>query len=667
MKSPAYPVAWFTLLIFCLCPALLPAKTTWDPIPPEDLALTECKSYPGASSEYLFYRITLDYASTMQNWDEYYHRIKIYDLRGAEQTGVLNIDYLSSNKAQDIYARVTKPDGRSTEYDKSNFTESVVTKGDGFKWMRQAFAIPDLGPGDILELKWSEKVVAWGVYRWWYCQNTLPTREFVLHIKNSAADGEIQTYNVEGADLKKLKNGQIRLEVKNVPPFEDEVYMPPTRDMRGWVMLLYTSRYFEGFSGKDIWKNESSNYSERFRTITKPGSAIKAKAAELIQGVADDEGKLRKLYEFCQNDIANFSFRDSPELQLAKKKFDDKERDDQSPTETLKLGSGYGNHINALFAALARAAGFEVRAVKCASRSETLKVKGDRGWLFMNDDLVAIRNGETWQFYSPSAYYVPFGILYYAHESVTALVCDDKKVVFEQTPIAPAAQTPVTRTGHFTLDAEGTLEGEVVESWGGHIGATTKGGWHGKTQEEVDSGYREALSKRLSSAEVSDLTWENLRAPGSPLIAHYKIRVPGYAELAGSRIVLVPSFFEHNREAVFKTEKRKYPIFFKWAWSEHDEVEITLPEGYSLDGGSAPANIGDPAGTVGVVYKLGYKPKQRLITYNRDFAQGGNSAIAFKQESYPVLKGIFDSVKQSDEHSLVLKTSPVVAATTSNP
>ena len=667
MKSPAYPLAWFTLLLFCLCPARLPAKTTWDPIPPADLALTECKAYPGVSAEYLFNRVTLDYASTTANWQDHYLRIKIYNQQGAEQSGVTRIEYPNSNKAQGIYARVTKPDGRVTEYDKSNFTESVVTKADHFKWMRQSFAVPDLGPGDILELKWSEQAVAAGYYLWWYCQNIFPTREFVFYVKNSSSDGEIKTYNVEGAEIKNLGNGQIRLEIKNIPPFEEEAFTPPTRDVRGWVMLFYKSRYFEGFSGKDIWERVSSGRDDDFSHETKTGVAIRAKAAELIKGVADDEGKLRKLYEFCQKDIANFSYRDSPELQLAKKKLDDKVSYHQFPSDTLKLGNGYGYHINALFATLARAAGFEVRVAKCASRLETLKVKGDRGWLFMGDELVAIRTGGTWRFYTPSDYYVPFGLLANIHESVTALVCDEDKVILEQTPVAPAAKSLVTRKGHFTLDADGALEGEVVESWGGHVGAMSKDEWNDKTQEQIDSGYRETISNRLASAEVSELTWENLRSPGTPLVAHYKIKIPGYAELAGSRIILVPSFFKHNSEAVFKTEKRISPIFFNWAWAEHDEIEITLPEGYTLDGGSAPVNVGDPSGTVGVTYKLGFSGKRRQISYTRDFALGANSVIAFQQESYPALKGIFDSIKQNDEHSLVFKPKAGAPAAASNP
>ena len=116
--------------------------------------------------------------------------------------------------------------------------------------------------------------------------------------------------------------------------------------------------------------------------------------------------------------------------------------------------------------------------------------------------------------------------------------------------------------------------------------------------------------------------------------------------------------FEHGAPAVFTSETRKHPIFFDHTWSENDDVEIALPEGYTLEAGSAPANVGDPKGTVGSTYQLAFKPKARQLVYKRYFAMGGNGAIAFQAVSYPQLKHFFDSIQRSDEHTLVLKPKP---------
>lgn len=685
MKSSLHPLVRLAVVFGCFGLAFLKAKTAWDPVPPEDLAATACKSFPGANAEILFNRTTMEsdntgggsgkflsHVSTDDDWRnkganylENYTRTKIYSLQGADNNGVKHIEYPDSAKVWDLCARVIKPDGHIAEYSAKDFSKSVVEKKDGEKWMRQVLAVPDLAAGDIVEMQWAQTIpVKSFSYYFWYCQSAIPTREYIFDVVNSVEAYDLLAFNVEKAELKRINDFHGRLEMRDIPPFEEEDYTLPMRDVRGWFMLFYTSKYMSWSSTGDVWERGSAYDAENFRLSTRPNAAMKAKVAELTQGSANDEEKLQKLYQFCQTAISNLSYFDNPELQKAKKKLDDADRE-PSASDIFKRGSGYRRHINLLFASLAQAAGFEVRLAQSASRDQTLKVKNSRGWLFMSDALVAIRQGEAWRFFSPGDYYMPFGLLRYTNELTPVLVCDEKKLIFDETRAAPAAQSLVSRTGRFTLDAEGTLEGEVEVRMGGHRGAMRKSDWHEKTAEEIDTLYRESISKRLQSAEVSELKWENLRQPGVPLIARYKIRIPGYAELAGSRIVFVPNFFEHGGNVPFSAEKRKYPILFSAAWSEHDEIEITLPEGYMLDGASSPSNVGDPAtDALGVKYKLGYRGKQRLLSYKRDFSFGGKGNFVIQADKYLPIKTFFDAVKHSDEHSLILKPKAPAPAPT---
>jgi len=60
---------------------------------------------------------------------------------------------------------------------------------------------------------------------------------------------------------------------------------------------------------------------------------------------------------------------------------------------------------------------------------------------------------------------------------------------------------------------------------------------------------------------------------------------------------------------------------------------------------------------------VGFKPKARTLVYKRDFALGGDGAIAFQAVGYPKLKLLFDAIKRSDEHTMVLKLDPAVPQT----
>ena len=660
--------SFLVLTCTCLLPLAVFAKPEWESIPVEDLAATECKSYPGASAEALIVRQSFE-SSGSNSWTNHFQRYKIYSPKAAEERGVMNIDYSEYTRVWNLDARVTKPDGHSTEYHKADFHDSVFVKVGGYKLKRQTLAVPNLEAGDVVELKWTQEAATnIGNYYWWYAQLPVPVRRYTFAIESSIHDCKVLWFNVPGAELTHPSGGQLQLEMRNLPPFTAETAMAPERDVRGWYLLMFTSKYLNWFN-KDqqgLWKEISAYFGEEYRFLIKPNDAIKTTAKDLVAGAATDEEKLQRLYNFCQTRVSNLDYFDSAELQKAKKKLDDRSSP-QSPAETLRLQSGYTHHVNELFASLAKAAGFDVRQAKSASREVTLAVKNPLGWLFLDEDAVAVHEGQTWKLYAPGDYYVPPGMLNKSIESATSLVCDEDTVIFIDNPVSPAAKSPVTKRGHFTLDAEGNLEGDVEISLEGHSAIEKKKHWQTSQQADIDADYRKLVTDRLPAAEISDLSWENTQGNKMPLKVRHKIKIPGYADMAGSKIILNPSVFKRGEAPFFTSEKHEYPIFFDHTWNEHDEVEIILPEGYMLDGATAPTNVGDPAGALGVRYGIGYKPKARTLIYKRDFALGANSAVAFQSASYPALKKLFDSITQSDEHTIVLKPKPEPVAPAAAP
>lgn len=646
-------------LIFAF-PVALSAKEKWDPIDPIDLAATECKAYPGSNAELLLEKRVLDTAGAYQ-MTNHYRRIKIYSPAGANEAGVFNIDYPTNQNVWSVAARLTKPDGSSTEFSKKEFTESVAAKIGSTKVKRLTLAVPNLGVGDILEMKWSETVDSdVSTYQWWYFQDTMPVRHFIFSLEGSKLDCRLLAFNQPATDKKPSAKGGTTLEIFDIPPFVEEPLMPPSRDVRGWFLLLYTDAYMRWFTKDDVWKEISIYLEEEFRFLIKPNGAIKEKAALLVKDAASDEAKLEQLYNFARQHVTNIDYFDSAELQEAKKKLDDNEGN-QSPAQTLARQTGYSHHVNELFASLAKAAGFDVRLARSASRHATLAVQHNNGWLFVPDKMVAVKMGETWRLFCPGDYYVPFGMLDKSNELAPCLITDPKKVIIEPNPISKADKSPVARRGRFVLDAEGNLEGEVEVSMGGHAGMVRKNAWRAMPQEEIDTDYRSMITKRLPAAEVSDLQWENLKGNKLPLIIRYKLKIPAYADVAGTKIIVPPNVFEHGASAIFTSETRKHPIYFDFAWSEADDIEITLPEGYTLESGSAPSNAGNITGAFGARYQVGFKPKSRKIVYKRDFAVGGNGDIAFQTTGYPVIKRLFDTIQHADEHTLVVKPKPATA------
>lgn len=656
-----------SLLVLAL-PARIAAKTEWEPVPAAELAATECTSHPGANAEAFLMSLVVVGDSSGGAHGEYYRRVKIYDAKGAEDLGVITIERPDDLRVWNQAARVTKPDGTAREYGKESFTETVKAKVGHEKFKSLRLAVPDLAAGDVVEMRWNIAMRSEnGLYYWWYAQLEIPVRRYTFATARLERDYLTRWFNVDAAQGKGKSGTGFDLVMTNLPPFEEEPYMPPERDVRGWFLMNFRDVYLRWFKGSDMLKEVSTYFGQEFKTRTKPDGTLKKLAQGITQGATDDEDKLRRLYEWCQEEIGNFDYFNTAELQAAEKKLGNDRL--QWPKDTLGRKTGGEEHINDLFGALARAAGFEVTEGRSASRRMTLAVRDNNGWMFLPDHLILVKVAGNWKAYAPGNYYVPAGYIDRSNIGVSVLVCQEGKIEWIETPTPPADQTPISRKGTFTLDADGTLEGDVTVSYGGYAGISRKRWAAGEQQEELDTDFREEISKVLPSAEITGLEWVNLKSREMPVTVRCRLRVPGYAEAVGSKLIVPLNVFTHNQPAVFSSETRKFHIMFDYASLETDEISITMPKGYKPDAPSAPANAGSME-DIGTSYKVGYQTKTGVINYKREQVIGRKGFIILQRDSYKAVKRRFDAMNRSDQHTLVFAAtesapaSPPPAATT---
>jgi hypothetical protein len=657
-RSAAIP-----LLILCFLAAGGPSARAdkRDALAPADLAAKDSSAFPGTDAEILISTHIIEETSPnvvmakLQMGEEMlrtenFVRAKVYTSKGVADQGKFRIEFGDSHKVVGIEAMVVKPDGTRVELKKSDFFESVMskTKREG-KWKQITFVFPGLEPGDVIEYRWTEQIPGELWMQGYFCQELVPVREYRFQVGRVDGGGSVAWLHCPPAETSDRDGYLVTLH--NIPAFEAEPHMPPEREVRGWIYV--TKAFIMYPKDEDTWKELSRYWADEFGMATRPGSAIKKKAEGLAAGAAGDDEKLRRLYVFCQKEIFNTAFRTSAQWQAEI----ESHRDDKpnSPAKILELGRGRWDEINHLFASMARGLGYQVKLARNASRADMLNVKIGYGWAFLNRPSVAVKVGAQWRFFDPGNYFVPYGMMSWLDEGATALVCDLKKTELAETSVSPIAQTQSQSKGRFSLDAEGTLEGYVEQVFIGHLAISRKQDNWQLALEDVNKAFRDEITSRLPNAEVSDVAWTNLQSNEMPLKVTYRVRVPGYAEQAGKRLVLAPAFFRAGLSPVFTAAERKYPIMFSYPWSEHDDIEIVLPEGYVLDKPSAPAPVGQAGGAFAADYKLQYNAKARTFGYRRDYAVGANGACSFRTESYPVLKSLFEQLNKSDTHAILLK------------
>ena len=228
------------------------------------------------------------------------------------------------------------------------------------------------------------------------------------------------------------------------------------------------------------------------------------------------------------------------------------------------------------------------------------------------------------------------------------MIANDKGALIEAVAGAPAEQSSRRQRATLALDDEGTLEGEMALEFTGCFDADEKSELIGATAEDVEKHLRAALEPHLKGAEISAVKLENATHPLEPLRLGFHVRVPAFAERTGTRLFVQPSAFRRGVKALFTAAKRETPIVFPHRYQEWDSISLTLPEGYAIEAGAAPAGLDfGEAGKYRV--ELRWSARSRLLQLEREFTL---RVPVFETEHYSRLKNVFEIIQERDDYTL---------------
>ena len=640
----------FCLVTFNAATAL-PVGDDWRPLDPAELALKTSTVEKDADAEALFWEVRLDDSQLEEFSLKNYIRIKVFTERGKESQSRVDLPFLGSTRIKDIAARVIKPDGSILELKKDDVFEKTIVNANGLKLKAKSFALPGIEPGAIVEYRWREVIPGGSANNLRIqFQRDIPVGNVTYFLKPFQGMRYLP-FNLGETKFVKDKDGFFKFTVTNLPAFREEPRTPPENQLRSWVFLYFSDD--TKLSPDNYWKNFGKAAFDGMKDSMKVDGEVKSAIGTIIGEASNAEEKLRRIYDFCRTKIKNVS-DDAAGLTDDEKK---KLKDNKSPGDTLKRSQGTGSDIDHLFAALAKAAGFEVYFALSGNRDDLFFSKNLSNAYFLRSSFVAVKVGEKWEFFSPAEMYTEFGMLGWPEEAQEALVLDPKEPFWVRTPMAGPERSLEKRTGKFRLLDDGTIEGDVRIEYTGHLGYEKKEYNDDDSPAQREETLRSMVKKRMSTAELSEIKIENVTDPLKPFTYSYHLRVPGYAQRTGKRLFLQPEVFEHGRGSLFPSANRKYDVYFNYPWSEQDHLTIELPPGFTLDNPDAPALIKPEMTQRICAQEIKMGTDGHVLFYDRSFFFGGGGSILFPVSTYASMKQLFDVVSQGNEHTITLKQS----------
>lgn len=523
--------------------------------------------------------------------------VRILRTQGADR-GIVRVDFDSQTKIMGLRAWCIPAQGKDYSVNERDAVETSVfgaMNGELISDVRsRVLRIPAAVPGSIVGYEIERERQPYFMATEWDFQDTIPVREGHFSLELPPGWQYRPTW-LNHAELTAASAGPNRWqwEVHDIPGIKVEDAMPPWEGIAGQLVISLLPppagqsppvREFLSWHGMGSW------YLDLARNRRDASPAIKQKVAELTASKTTPLEKMQALAAFVQSNIRYVA------IELGIGGFQP-----HAASEVFTQRFGDCKDKSTLLSTLLHEAGVESYYVLVNSRRGSVTDQTPPYNAF-DHVILAIQLPADLQdpslqatvthphlgrllYFDPTDEYTPLGSLSgYLQAGYGLLVTPDGGELLPL-PVLPAGSNSVNRTAHLTLDASGTIHGDVKETMLGDAAASERGRLHAASQDtDAIKRVETMLSQSLATFQIEKATLGYAQVPTQPLQWNYTFHADQYAKVAGDLLMVRPRVFGTKASGLLETEKpRLYPIEFEAPRRDTDVFEIQIPTGYVLD------------------------------------------------------------------------------------
>jgi len=639
------------------------AAVGFQPVSPDELKMTSEPLAPGAPAIILFRQVDRDDNIHTPHEDNYF-RIKILTEEGRKHADV-EIPFVKENQnVVNVRARTIRPDGSIADFDGKVFEKYLVkgkVQGRELKVLAKTFTLPDVQIGSIIEYYYT---IDFGEYMLfdshWFLSDELFTKKAQFSLKPFLGNSYV-SYSLRWS-WQSLPSGTVppkagpdhtvRMEADNIPAFQTEDFMPPPNELKSRVDFIYQEGVVVEKDPDTFWKHFGKQSNGQLESFVGKRKAMEEAVAQIVSPNDSQDVKLRKIYDRVQQ-IRNKSYELRKSEQEEKRA---KEKPVENVEELWKRGYGNGQQLTWLFLGLARAAGFEVYGCWVSGRNEYFFTQATMQSAKLNSNVVLVKLNGKDLYFDPGGAFTPFGLLEWSETGVPGLRLDKDGGTWITTTLPGPSESRTERAGKMRLSDSGDLEGTATLTF---IGLDAM--YHRVQERHADEVERKKYledwlkSQIEAGTEVELINKPDWTSSGTPLVAEFNLKIPGWASNAGKRVVVPAAIFTAAEKGVFEHANRVHPIYLEYPHQKVDDVSIELPPGWQVS--SVPPEQKQDGHVI--VYTSKVEPSPGALRLTRNFTV---DFLILGQKYYPALRNFFQAVRAGDGQQIVLQPGEIHAS-----
>jgi hypothetical protein len=576
-----------------------------------------------------------------------------------EGYGVVSFEFSPQSRITSMHGWSIPEQGKDFAVKDKDIVEMALSNIDGGELIsdvrRKVMRIPAAVPGSVIGYEVEQEMQPYAMTDEWDFQDTVPVREarYTVHLPAGWSYKMFWINTTESAPTE-VAPGQWRWVATDLKPVKLERQMPPWRGIAGRMVLSLQPPGGTG-GGFQSWQDVGSWYLGLTNGRRDPSPQLRQKVQQLTASASDPLSKMQALAAFVQKDIRYVAI----ELGVGGVQ-------PHAASEVLAHGYGDCKDKVTLFSSMLKEIGIESHYVLINTARGSVAA-GTPPNLGFNHAIIAIqlpagidtshlaavithKTLGSLLFFDPTHPLIALGNLPGALQANYGMLVTPAGGELIALPQTSSALNGVERTAKLTLDENGTLRGDVKETWSGDGAAEQRFALR-TAQQDVDQikPVESMLTDSLSTFQILHATVSNLHTMEQPLVWNYTVEIPRYPRNAGDLLIIRPRVLGSLSSGLLETKKaRQHPIEFDAPVRNTDVFEITVPAGYVPD--ALPPAVNEDLGFVS--YRSSSTFAGNVLRYTR--------TLEVKELSVPVVKAgalreLYRAIADDERNSAVLK------------
>jgi hypothetical protein len=536
--------------------------------------------------------------------------------------------------------------------EKDAFERSLGGQQEFADTKEKIIALPGAEVGTVVGFEYEQKRRPYLFQDYWDFQDMVPVEKsrYTLRIPSR---WEYRADWLNHTEQKPVEqNGALVWEVSEVPRIEREYHEPDFRSLAGrMIVTLFsdktTHRNSESWNDLGIW------YSQLTAGVRDPSPALQAKVQELAPASLPMFERIRALSLFAQRDVRYYAieigiggYRPHPAGEIFSHRYGDcKDKATVLSSMLAQIG------VKSYYMVIHATRGIFTEKTPPNSHFNHMILVIQMPDASFSQKLPAMfehpKLGHLLIF-DPTNDLVPIGQLPPYEQDSFGLLVTDAGGELIHLPVTTPDLNKIHRNAKLTLLPDGTLQGEIEEVRSGYMAMNGRAYLQHQTQNDRKKMLEHFWGPNLGGFQIDTFNLENENDIDKDLVLRYKFTASHYAKTAGPLLLVRPRVVGEMAGAFDVTKPRHYAYEFDAPFLRSDSVEITLPEGYSVDELPEPAKAIFPFAE----YTSKAEREGNVLKYSRQYRMQTTQVPVERIEQ---LRKLFAQIGTDEKNMAVLK------------